>query len=515
MYDIFLGAIIFAIWSVILFYGKAIGLSMLLFAVPITLYIIHILEKRHDDLNKKAKILIIPITLLSSTYLIYSNLFFSILNIIVIPTLVVLMILELYKEKLEIRFNTIRKILKVVFKPFNFIGEAFKKLKQNFKERTKIETNSEKGKKIKKVAKALIITIPIVFVVLWLLSSADQIFGNIFGNILETISDLIRGIQFSTAIEEIILIAIAFIYFLGFFYYISLKYENSEVKENRKTKDSFTVKMILGALNAIYLIFCFIQIKSLFMKDVSINYAEYARQGFFELMLVSIINLVTVLIAKKREIQESQKNKYIKIMCLAMVLFTFIILISATYRMHLYESAYGYTLLRLLVYCTLFTEAVLLVPTIMYILDKNINLPKTYFAIVMSIYVCMNFANFDNLIAKRNIDRYIETGKIDIYYLQLGTGTDAVNQIMRILETEENEEGIKRKTELYLNDMYNYLVSEDMDFRDFNISRILAKKLLEDKHNYLEEIEKTQQNFNRNYINNSIEIDENMAYIAD
>ena len=63
--------------------------------------------------------------------------------------------------------------------------------------------------------------------------------------------------------------------------------------------------------------------------------------------------------------------------------------------------------------------------------------------------------------------------------------------------------------------MYNYLVSEDMDFRDFNISRILAKKLLEDKHNYLEEIEKTQQNFNRNYINNSIEIDENMAYIAD
>ncbi len=501
MTNIFLGAIIFAIWSVVLFYGKAIGLSMLLFAVPITYYIIHIIEKNNSDINKKAKILIIPITLLSSTYLIYNNRFFNIINILVIPTIVVLMILGLYKEKFEISFSIIKKILKVGFKPITFIGEACKKAKESFKEKTKIDVDSEKSMKIKKVLKALAITIPVVLIIIWLLSSADQIFGNIFGNILESIADFIRGIEFSTVIEEIILIIIAFFYFLGFFYYITSKYQTISEKENNTKKDSFTIKMVLGALNAIYLIFCFIQIKSLFMRVVNINYAEYARQGFFQLMLVSIINLFTVLIAKKREKQEEQKNKYIKIMCLAMVLFTFIILISASYRMYLYETAYGYTLLRLLVYCVLFTEAVLLIPTILYIIDKNIDLPKAYFAIVITIYICMNFANFDNLIAKRNIDRYIEKGKIDLYYLQLGTGTDAVNQMMRILKTDENEEGVKRKTELYLKSMYNHLEAEDLDIREFNISKQIAKRKIKEKNIQIEDYETM---LNTEYINNIV-----------
>mgnify|MGYP002625549006 CR=1 FL=1 len=488
MVDIFAGAIIFAIWSVVLFYGKAIGLSMLLFAVPITLFIIHILEKRHNDLNKKSKILIIPIILLASTYLIYNNLFFNALNILVMPTLVVLMILGLYKEKFEMNFLIIKKILKVVFKPFTFIGEAFRKTKESFKDRTKINKDTERSKKIKRVLKALVITIPVVLVIIGLLSSADQVFGNIFGSILENIEDFLRGIQLSTAIEEIILMAFAFIYFLGFFYYISIKYQTSEREENIKKKDSFTIKMVLGTLNVIYLIFCFIQIKSLFMRNVSINYSEYARQGFFQLMLVSIINLVTVLIAKKREMQQNEKNKYIKVMCLLMVLFTFIILISSAYRMYLYETAYGYTMLRLLVYCILFTEAILLIPTILYIIDKKIDLPKTYFAIVLSIYVCMNFANFDNIIAKRNIDRYIEIGKIDMLYLEMGTGTDAVNQIIRILDENEKEVGLKPETRRYLKNMYDLLESEEMDFRNFNISKIIAKRKIKEKDIKIEDI---------------------------
>lgn len=520
MIDIFLGAIIFAIWSVMLFYGKAIGLSMLLFSIPITLFIIYILEKCNNNLNKRAKILIIPIALLSSTYLIYNNRFFNLLNIIVIPTLVNFMILGLYKEKFEIKFNLIGKILKVIFTPFEYIGEAFKKSRKIFKQVEIIDNDSRKSKNTKRVLKALLITVPVVFVIIWLLSSADQVFGNIFGNILKNIIELLMKVQLSTVIEKIILTLLAFVYFLGFFYYISSKYQVLQIEESNDKKDSFTIKMILAALNTIYLVFCIIQIKSLFMKNVNINYAEYARQGFFQLMLVSIINLFTVLIAKKREIQDISNSKYIKIMCLAMIAFTFIILMSSAYRMYLYESAYGYTLLRLLVYCILFTESILLVPTIFYILDKKINLPETYFTIIITIYICMNFVNFDNLIAKRNIDRYIETGKIDLYYLQFGTGTDAINQMVRILKTEENEEKNKRKTEVYLKNMYRILDEEDMDFRNLNISKILAKKQISDrleeigifneieKAKSIEKIDTTENNANE--INADI-----MAMIAD
>ncbi len=90
----------------------------------------------------------------------------------------------------------------------------------------------------------------------------------------------------------------------------------------------------------------------------------------------------------------------------------------------------------------------------------------------------MNFANFDNIIARKNIDRYIETGKIDIYYLEDETGADAIKQMLRILEIELDEEGIKMQTIEYLNEVYNNIDREKMDFRNFNISKFLAKNLI-------------------------------------
>ena len=102
MINIFIGALILSIWCVTLFFEKSIGLSMLLFVVPLTYYIIHILEKNNKIENSKAKILIIPITLLASTYFLYNNSFFNTINILVIPTLIIIMILFVYNKILNI-----------------------------------------------------------------------------------------------------------------------------------------------------------------------------------------------------------------------------------------------------------------------------------------------------------------------------------------------------------------------------------------------------------------------------
>ena len=65
----------------------------------------------------------------------------------------------------------------------------------------------------------------------------------------------------------------------------------------------------------------------------------------------------------------------------------------------------------------------------------------------------MNFSNFDNIIAKRNVDRYIETGKIDLYYLKKETGADAINQILRILETSTDVDNVKLEASKYLKEI--------------------------------------------------------------
>lgn len=296
------------------------------------------------------------------------------------------------------------------------------------------------------------------------------------------ILDLMRivgEIKISNIVVRLIWVICAFVYFLCFFDFIVSKYEeHEEITKNKETpKDTFTIKMIVGVLNMIYLVFCIIQIKSLFMRNVDINYANYARQGFFQLMIVSVLNLVTILMAKRQD----KKSKYIQVMSSMMILFTFILLLSAAIRMYFYESAYGYTLLRLLVYCVLFTEAILLIPTILYSLNKKINLPKVYFSILVVIYVGMNFANFNYVISKRNVERYAITGKIDISYLKYETGTDGIEPIISLMDMENGEQELKDEVKEYASKRYKQLSEEKVDFRNFNISKWRAKKLCDFK----------------------------------
>ena len=488
MISIGVGALILAIWFSTLFVGKSVGGSMLLFVIPFSYFFIYILEKNGKIKNKKAKYLLVPIILLASTYFIYNNIFFRLFNIIVISSLFIFMILSLIGEKLDLNKESIINFFEFIFNPISFIMESVENLRQSIEEKNKIyfDNNEIKKQKIIKTIKALLIILPLIIVILVLLSTADEIFANIF----KTMFTFLDFSKYFNNIDSIVIMVLRFViiviftfYFMALFYFFCKKHhlENELINENTKINDNFTIKILLVALNIIYLVFCYIQIKSLFLKNTSLNYAQYARQGFFQLMVVSLINIVTILIAKKRENKDEYKtNKFIDYMSIIMVGFTFIIVISAWVRMNYYESAYGYTLLRLLVYCTLFTESILFIPTILYILDKKINLAKSYFIIIIVMYLCMNFANFDNIIAKRNIDRYFKTGKIDLEYLKNETGTDGINQLVRLLNTAQNQENIKNEVRTHLNDVYDLLndYEKNMGLRDFNISKLHAKKII-------------------------------------
>ena len=488
MISIGVGALILAIWFAILFVEKSIGLSMILFVIPFLYFFIYILEKNDKIKNKKNKFLLVPIILLASTYFIYNNKFFNLFNLLVIPILFIFMILSLIGEKLDVNKELFINFFGFIFNPINFICESTEQFLKTIKEKNRpnFSNNEIKKGKIKKIIKALLTILPLIIIILVLLSTADEIFANMFKTIFDFLNIFLKpfnNMNISLIFVKIFTTVILFFYFIGLFYYFCLKYylKNEEINENTKINDNFTIKILLVLLNIIYLVFCYIQIKSLFLKNTSLNYAQYARQGFFQLMVVSFINIVTILIAKRRENKDEYKtNKFINYMSVIMIGFTFIIVISAGVRMYFYESAYGYTLLRLLVYCTIFTESILFIPTILYILDKKIDLKKSYFIIIIVMYLCMNFANFDSIIAKRNIDRYFETGKIDLEYLKNEVGTDGIKQIVRLLKEPRSQINEKKEVRMHLSYIYDSLnnYKENMDFRDFNISKIYAKNIL-------------------------------------
>lgn len=473
-----------AILQSILFWNRNLGISVFIFVLACVLYLIYILSKNNKIINKKAIIFVIPIILLSSTYFIFNNELFKILNIFVIVALGVTMCVYLSKSKIKWP-DFLKKIGCVFGGMFESVSDIINtfKIPENKKE-------NESLKKVKKIGKSLLITIPIILVVLILLMSADQVFEKIFDKVFLDLSKVLSLEGIVKLLSRLSVILITFLLCGGFL--VNLVKDNTMfTKEDEDTKvtvkfENLTINMILTVLNIIYLIFGFIQITNLFMNtsnNPNFDYSSYARQGFFQLMFVSFINFVILIVANINKVKKTKSQKiYNKIMSLLIILFTIIIIISAFYRMNLYQETYGYTYLRIFVDFVLISEVLISIPIIIYLLGKKIDILKSVIIITSFMFVLLNFMNIDNFIAEKNIDRYFnnpEDSNFDISYL-CKLGTDATEQITRLLKADD--EYIVKRTERYLYEQKQSLNLDEMNWQEYNMSKKEAKEILDNQN---------------------------------
>ena len=162
-----------------------------------------------------------------------------------------------------------------------------------------------------------------------------------------------------------------------------------------------------------------------------------------------------------------------------MIFLTMVIIASSFLRMHLYEMEYGYTTLRLLVFAALITEAILMIPTVMYIFNKEFNIVKSYMIILVVAYLCVNYMNFDYIIAKRNINRYYYAQDIDIDYLSNYQN----GNVPLLIDFYDNLKDSEVKEELgeYLNNLQEVLNEDERGIFEFNLPYFEAEKMIEGK----------------------------------
>lgn len=111
---------------------------------------------------------------------------------------------------------------------------------------------------------------------------------------------------------------------------------------------------ILGALNVLFGAFVGIQVKYLFGGNhlvqitEGLTYAEYARHGFFELCVVSVL-VIPLLLLLDYLCKREGKTSEIAFRSLAgmMLVLLSVIIVSAVQRMSMYSQTYGYSELRL------------------------------------------------------------------------------------------------------------------------------------------------------------------------
>lgn len=502
-----MGCLILSILHSILFYRQSLGISVLLFAIPSVFLLIRMLKKYDKVKNSKALYLAIPIILLSSTYLFFDNAFFNVINMFIIPVLFGIMIVWATTDtfKLKILFG---KSINLIIGSLEFIPNGIKLIKEAFKFNRKDTKEKTNNKKIKQIGIGILCTIPLLLIILALLISADEIFASLFGNISNEIMKLFTSESLILLVFRILLIIIVTIYLACIIYNIF----NKESAFNKVKTSDFKCKLkidktiintILTIINVVYLVFSIVQVIYIINPQnmlPNFKLSQYARQGFFQLMIVSLINFVIILITNSNKAEES--SQYTKIMNVLMSIFTIIIAVSSFIRMNLYEQEFGYTFLRLMVYVILVTEIIMIIPTIYYIIKGRINLFKYYFIIALSMYVVVNFVNVDATIARKNVNRYInKTTKreIDFTYLKNNTGNDAIPEIVKLYNNVDDEK-LKTKINNYLYSSYNNL-KEKRTWQEFNISKTKADNLLKEMNlQYIKTTTKTKERNNTPYV---------------
>ncbi|GAA3573990.1 hypothetical protein GCM10022419_063790 [Nonomuraea rosea] len=114
----------------------------------------------------------------------------------------------------------------------------------------------------------------------------------------------------------------------------------------------------LTAVNLLFASFVAVQITALFggdtwvLRTAGLTYAEYARQGFFQLVVVSVFVLGIVAVAAGLLRVERRERWLLAVLLGVLCGLTMVVLASALHRMNLYTDAYGLSRLRLSVQAT-------------------------------------------------------------------------------------------------------------------------------------------------------------------
>ena len=195
----------------------------------------------------------------------------------------------------------------------------------------------------------------------------------------------------------------------------------------------------LALLNAVFGLFVFVQITVLFggrthvLETAGLTYAEYARSGFFQLVAVAILTLgVVALVIRLVPDDQARERRLMKGLLGLLCVFTLIVLVSALRRIGLYEETFGLTRLRLVVHASLLWLFCVFVALVAAgVLWKGSWLPRALVSLTVLGLLGFNLLNPDALIARRNIDRFQATGKLDVGYLA-SLSPDAAGEVMRL-----------------------------------------------------------------------------------
>lgn len=340
-------------------------------------------------------------------------------------------------------------------------------------------------KKLKWVLLGVLIAVPVTAIAAALLFSGDIMFRELFSFSFDdwVLQVLLFAVQFLLGIP------VAF-WFFGLLYGSKNKKEKSQAvslyplsaQQPRKKAPTALVYAALTPLCVLYLLFFFAQAGYFLnafqnLLPAGFGYAEYARQGFFELCAVAVINLAVIgLAAFFCERKDGRLPKAARVYCIALSVLTLALIASALSKMVMYIDSYGLTAMRIYPSWFMVLLACVFILLIVKMIRPKFCFPRAVVIAFVLLFSVLSFSNIDASIAKYNVQWY-EEGKIGWMGSIAVDGLDdsAAAYILPLYEKEEEGSEIKAGCKAYLQrvcDRYQ------PDYLNYNLQSSRAHDLL-------------------------------------
>jgi len=327
------------------------------------------------------------------------------------------------------------------------------------------------------------IAIPLLWIIVLLLSSADLLFNELTGQFVEFLSS-----------NDIVGVGIMILFgFVACYCIICGSVRREEVDNQKQMKRANPTIAIttMTCLCLVYVLFSGIQVIYLFADGLfhlpqEFTFAEYARQGFFELLFVTGINIVLIF----GSTMLFEESKILRILLICMTVCTYIMIASATYRMLLYIGTYHLTFLRLFVLLFLLIDSLVLAGVITSVFVSKFPLFGYCVAVVSTCYILFSLGKPDYLIASYHISHEETLDYEDFQFLTVELSIDAAPIIVPILSDPawwnkadtDNTVGNLAQPNLWeqvrvgRDNYYEQITRKEQEsgFRDFNYSKYLA-----------------------------------------
>ncbi len=414
----------------ICFWNQGIGLSSLVYLAIVIAATWLITSRDFNNSWPKSVWMIIGI----AAYLVFmlvwraSN-FMAVLNLMVLFGLGLLTVWRLSKRSI---FMPPQGYFLVAFLPLWWIVPFFQTLSQAItKPQAKISSASS-------IIRGLMIALPIAGVLLALFSRADPALGSFLNNIFNPLS-LMQGGWFT------IILMILFVagFFAAAFSFIVRKGQSFAYSHQDKTIIGQTEsQIVLTVINGVFLLYLLFQSVYLFggqayLESSAITYADYARSGFNELIWTALIAVGVLWLTKPHLASQGLKSWQARLGS-SLIILVLVVLASAINRLWLYEQAYGFTVTRLLAYAFAAWLCSVLIIIFMQIVKQlpAIIVGPSLISSTVVIVIALNLLNPEAFIAQQNIQRYHQTGKIDLVHLA-SLSADATPALIPLLDDED------------------------------------------------------------------------------